>query len=321
MGQSASKGLSKVAQKVAKQARPEMKRPPIPSRTPQTPAPSAGNPGSFLRGEGAQDDRDRGQEMYLQQVQQQRQKQNQQSSDNNTPATNTTPAGNTEMPEDLLKFIQDVGPAKQSIDREFTTSRLLKEENRDELNKLESVRTARRERVRMPLMQGDDNFTTERNTNFSVSNVSALASSADEHDFGLTNVQLYDFLSKKGQGEDDIFVDDFHEKILSDNEKEKDGQPSSSSSSKAEEAKEKGLKLLSQTLDVLEIPTLRMNADGDILGLYPKDVPGPEMTSISPLPESKIIIVLKDLLVNGPINEAELATEKLTERRRERKSI
>ena len=334
MGQSASKGLSKVAEKAAKQAPSQLKRPPIPSRMSQTPEPSAENPASFLRGVGigAQDIRDRGQEMYLKHAQQQRQQQHQReqklqqqqspaTASNSTPATNTTTTpANTEMPADLLEFIQDAGPAKQTVDREFTTTRLLKKENSDELKKVESARTAKRERVRMPLMQGNDSFTTEKNTNFSVGPVGGmLPFSADEHDFGLSNLQLYDFLVQK-----DVVVDDFHKNVFSDGEEK--GQPNSPSSSltkaeklKAENSKAKELALLSQTLDVLEVPTLRMNADGDILGLYTKDVPGPEMTSITTIPESKIIMVLKDLSING--NADQRANEKLGEHRQERKAI
>ena len=155
MGQSASKGLSKVAERVAKQATPELKRPPIPKRAPiENPLSStanggaAGNPGNFLRGEGiaSKDPRDMGQEMYLQYAQQQ---QVQKGNANNGTATATggSNTGNKEMPAELLKFIQDVGPTKQTIDREFTTPRLLQEANQEELNKAESSRSTRRKRI------------------------------------------------------------------------------------------------------------------------------------------------------------------------------
>lgn len=240
-------------------------------------------------------------------------KKKEQSSNTIASANTSTSTANTDMPEDLLKFIQDVGPAKQSVDREFTTTRLLKEENQEELNKVESVRTAKRERVRMPLMQGDDNFTTEKNTNFSVGDGSTSLSPSNEHEFRLSNIQLYDFLRQKDKGEEERIVRDCHEKILSDY---KEGQPDYSSP-KGEELKKKELHLLSRTLNALEIPILRLNADGDILGLYAKDVPGPEMTSISSIPESKIIMVLKDLSMNRSSNQTEKATEKLKKITRE----
>jgi len=310
MGQSASKGLSKAAGKVAAQT-PSLKRPPIPSRTPHHASPD--NPGTFLRGEGAaaHDVRDRGQEMYLQHVQQQmrqesKKKTNKTSADG-TAATKLNQGGNTEMPEDLLKFIQDVGPAKAEIDREFTTSRLLKEENQEELMKGESVRTAKRERRRMPLMQGDENFTTEKNTNFSSQKGSVSLSTPDIHDFGLSNLQLYEMLNEKEEMSDnEKIVGGFHDKVSS----EFDEGQQNYSSPKGKELKKKELQLLSQTLTILEIPKLRINEDGDILGLQSSDVPGPEMTTISSIPESKVIMVLKDLL-NNPRQSVEGATNKL----------
>lgn len=339
MGQKASKGLSKAAGKAAaRQQAPSMKRPPIPSRTPQnaaapTPEPSTPqNPGSFLRGTGvaAQDIRDKGQEMYLQHVQEQReqnsnQKAEQQQSSaaaaagnkNNAPAQTSISSRNMDMPEDLLKFIQDVGPAKQSVDREFTTDRLLKEENLGELNKAESVRTAKRERVRMPLMEGDDNFMTEKNTNFNVRHGSLSASTSDKYDFGLSNLQLYDFLSRKdddkGAADEERFVSDFHEKILSD---EQGGQSSLDhySTPKGKESKKEELYLMKQTLKYLEVPKLRINEDDDILGLPSKEVPGPENTSVSTIPENKIIMVLKDLSMKTPnSSKTERTTEKFKE--------
>jgi len=315
MGQNGSKGLNKAAGKVAKQVH-QLNRPPIPSRTPRASNPSPDNPGSFLRGEGiaARDARDRCQEIYLQQ-EHQRQKfkdqQTQNSPGTGTRGTSSTGSMNADMPEDLLKFIQDVGPANKSIDREFTTTRLLKKENEEELNKVESVRTAKRERVRMPLMQGEENFTTEKNTNFSIRDDPTTASSSEKRHFGLSNLQLYDFLSLKNEERNERIVNDFHEKILANYQEEGD-QPDYSSS-KGKELKMEELHLLSQTLEVLEIPKLRINADGDILGLYSKDVPGPEMTSIRSIPENKAVLVLKDLLANGPRNETAKNEEKFEE--------
>jgi len=302
MGQNASKGLNKAAGKVAKQV-PSLKRPPIPSRVPLASKPSPDNPGSFLRGEGiaAQDARDKFQEIYLKKEQQRKKFKDQQTQNfpvAGTPGTSSTRSMNADMPEDLLKFIQDIGPASKSVDREFTATRLLKKENEDELNKVESVRTAKRERVRMPLMQGEENFTTEKNTNFSIRVGPTTATSSKKHDFGLSNVQLHDFLSLRNEERNERIVSDFHQKVSADYEEEED-QPNYSSS-KGEELKIKELQLLSQTLEVLEIPNLRINADGDILGLYSKDVPGPEMTSIRSIPENKAVLVLKDLSANGP---------------------
>jgi hypothetical protein len=331
MGQSASKGLSKVAEKVAKQAAPELKRPPIPKRTPiENPSSSsanggaAGNPGSFLRGEGiaSKDPRDMGQEMYLQYAQQQ---QVQQGNNDATATGGNVNTGNKEMPAELLKFIQDVGPTKQTIDREFTTPRLLQEENQGELNKVESSRSTRRKRVRMPLMGDDHEFTTEKNTNYATS-TSALSSSNDD-DFGLTNVELYDLLRQKDNNkgkeiDSSKVVLNFYEKFVSDKETGHQNSMSSSSSSSSKiqsKDKEKQIKMLSDVMRALDIPTLRMDMDNNILGLYPQDVPGPEMQTFSPIPENKAMLVLKDLMDNGITHDAGRAADKLTESRRQRK--
>jgi hypothetical protein len=265
-----------------------------------------------------------GQEMYLQHMQQQqqqeRQKQLQQENKSQRiegtsaagpPATNSNPAGGyKEMPEDLLKFIQDVGPAERSVDREFTATRLLEKENQEELDKAESVRTAKRERVRMPLIQGDKSFTTEKNTNFAIRDESKSASAGKKHDFGLSNLLLYEFLIQKDDIADRIeIVGNFHEKILSDSEEDRPNYLSP----EGEELKKKELELLSQTLNALEVPKLRINSDGDVLGLYSKDVPGPEMTSISTIPESKIKLVLKDLSTTSPGSYADTSTLKSKE--------
>jgi hypothetical protein len=335
MGQSASKGLSKVAERVAKQATPELKRPPIPKRTPiENPLSStanggaAGNPGNFLRGEGiaSKDPRDMGQEMYLQYAQQQ---QVQKGNANNGTATATggSNTGNKEMPAELLKFIQDVGPTKQTIDREFTTPRLLQEENQEELNKAESSRSTRRKRVRMPLMGDDHEFTTEKNTNYATASTSALSSSNDD-DFGLTNVELYDLLRQKdNKGEENDnskVVLNFYEKFVLDKEKGQQNSVSSSSSSSSSSKikckdKEKQIKMLSDVMRALDIPTLRMDMDNNILGLYPHEVPGPEMQTFSTIPENKAMLVLKDLMDNGITHDAGRAADKLIESRRQRK--
>jgi len=314
MGQSVSKGVSKAAIKVSKQASTELKLPPIPRRTPiennaSSAVPNVVNTSDFLRGEGiaSKDTRDMGQEMYLQYVQQQA------GNDNTTPADGKKipVLGNKEMPDDLLKFIQDVGPAKQTVDREFTAPRLLQEENREELDKLESKRATRRKRVQMPLME-NSNFTTEKNTNFAVGTTTSTLSSSDD-DFGISNVELYDLLFQKDNEENDSRAVGFYKKLVSDKEK---GQKNSASSKIKSKDKEKNIERLSQAMRVLDIPTLRMDLDHQIIGFYPHEVPGPGIKSVSSIPESKVIFVLKDLVAKGIDCDAGRTISKLAERQR-----
>jgi len=271
MGQSTSKGLSKVAERAAKHsATQELKLPPIPRRTPI--------------------------------------KYNSKSSTGDVPSQ--TMMGNKEMPEDLLKFIQDIGPAKQSVDREFTTPRLLREENKTELDKVESVRTARRrQRVRMPLMGYDTEYTTEKNTNFSVSASSdssmtkssstsraeTFASSTttsenDDIDFGLSNFELYDILSKKDFSKRNDDNDTY--RLVVENYYERRSTDSSSVVAAANLGRNK--EKLSRALQVLDVPALCVDSDGNLLGVY-QHVHDPEVKSISTVPESKVMLVLKHL--------------------------
>lgn len=117
----------------------DAERPPVPPPASTTPSASEpANPGSFLRGEGLakEDIRDIGQELFLR----------------NKHKVDDKVKGPQEMPADLLKFIQDVGPAKQSVDKQFTAPRLLEKENIEELEKKESSRQMIRQRKRMPLV-------------------------------------------------------------------------------------------------------------------------------------------------------------------------
>ena len=151
----------------------------------------------------------------------------------------------------------------------------------------------------MPLMGDDDTFTTTRNTNFS-----KLSTQEDSRkDFGLSHIQLYQLLSKK-DGE----IDSFHQSILSEGD----------ASLWSEEEKATQRKLLADTLQAIEIPILRKDTEGTFFGLYPKDVPGPEVMSIEPIPETKVKLVLHDLLEREQ-RSGDIAASKLERRRQIRK--
>jgi len=93
---------------------------------------------------------------------------------------NSVSAGPTEMPEDLLKFLNDIGPVKRSLDKEMSSPKLVEslqgqEEKRSEREKL----ATQRQRRRMPMIEGIEKsldgtkeiemeaVTTSRTTNFS----------------------------------------------------------------------------------------------------------------------------------------------------------
>jgi hypothetical protein len=284
MGQGASiayKRIGKIAETVAKKAA-ENKAVPPPPPPPPPQTTSLGttitpkNPGGFFRGDGlaSQDIRDVGQEMYLK------------SRQKDAPQ---------EMPDDLLKFIQDVGPVKQSIDKDMTSTRLLEKENVKELEKRESARNSPRKRIDMPLMGEDHDFSVSRNTNFT------SGTDAVEKTFGISNLQFYDLLRQKSSeatGEDSV-VDSFYQKLVSEDDKW------------GEEETKMHKKKLMEALSAVQIPVLRIDTDGNIFGLHPDRVPGSEVTSLQPISPSKAKLVLEDVLHRPEI--------KIERRRPERK--
>jgi hypothetical protein len=358
MGQSASKALRETAKKISHTSAGvvDLQKPLPPGRFPNVPfsesssssglqslsppptvpvVPTAANPGNFLRGDGIakNDIRDVGQAMYLQHVQDKwSQQQEQEEVDRNvkteqqqtaSSSTATTTTGTTEMSEELLKFIQNVGPAQQGIDREFTAPRLLQEENSVELQKLESVRRPARQRRKMPLMGQDQRFVTEKNTNFS-----SLEQEENDDDLlatrststktkkvvGLENFQLYQFLEqneKESNQSKEKKIEAFCEKLAV------DGHAQTWTETEIQQLNY----LLQQTLQHIEIPVLCMDMDGNnMLGLYPKDVPAPEVKSVSTIPDTKVMLVLKDLASrhNNDMNDGGTATNRLIERRKDR---
>eukprot|EP00980_Cylindrotheca_fusiformis_P005978 scaffold1278_cov191-Cylindrotheca_fusiformis.AAC.3 len=263
MGQGASKRIRKSAEAVANKAAdyksPSPRTPPPQSKTRSAQAPPD-NPGGFLRGSGmaGQDIRDVSQEMYLK------------SRQKDAPQ---------DMPDDLLKFIQDVGPARQSIDEKMTAKRLLEKENVGELEKKESERKVPRKRMDMPLMGEDYDFSVTRNTNFTNS-----AQEVDR-DFGVSNMEFYELVRQKGTTgiDKDSVVEQFYKKLVSADDKW------------SEEEEEAHKKKLVEAMDAVQIPVLRIDPDGNILGLHPDRVPGAEVKSLQSIPPSKAVLVLEDV--------------------------
>lgn len=295
MGQSASIA-GQTAEKVAKRtldsaSKARSSLPTVPPIVPKDVSSNtqANNPAMFLRGTGIakEDIRDVGQELYLQT----RHKLN----------NEQRAKGPADMPQDLLKFIQDVGPTRKSVDKEFTTPRLLEAANIKELQKVESVRKTTRERLRMPLIEGDDSFTTTRNTNFS------KHSGQETKDFGLTTLQLYKLLTNREKIEKGG-IDEFYESVM----------PGGESALWSEEEKAAHKKLLKDAMKCIEVPVLRTDSEGTFFGLYGKDVPGEEVLAIQPIPESKVKLVLKHL---AEVDEqsGDIAAAKLERRRDLRK--
>ena len=290
------------------------------------------NPGSFLRGDGlaTQDVRDVVQEMYLKEKHKLGGDDNDEiSSDgNNVQEQAQTQAKNVhEMPDDLLKFIQDVGPAKQVVDREQTSPRLLEEENVEELQKLESQRKqSRRGTTRMPLMGEDTEYTTTRSTNFAKSAPEVVSDEQQrvKDSFGITNVQMFDLLNSYGRSGKhgrssndadtnlDVSVDNFYKKLTTEAAAAQEG-----SSDWSDEEINQQKRWLQQCLQYLEVPVLRQDPDGNFIGLYSENVPGGEVKTLQPVSPTKVKLVLDDILSDGG-GAIQTARDNLAESRKAR---
>jgi hypothetical protein len=287
MGQAVSKARGAVSKKVpglVKRVEAEVKKR-APEQATQVTS-TAANPGMFMRGEGQEDARDAEQEMFLQRMH------NIDDAEKNK--------GPREMPDDLLKFINDVGPATKIVDEAFTSPRLLKE-GQEELKKQESTRKSNRERRIMPLMGGDDNFTTTRNTNFS------RRREATVKDFGASTLQIYDLLSRKTSGSDvSAIVDNFYKENMS------------IESDWTEEEKEAHRALLEQAMTAIEIPVLLKDAEGNFMGAYRASVPGEEIKAVQRIPETKVRLVLADVADQTRAMEEQIRANKERTRTRTR---
>lgn len=231
------------------------------------------------------------------------------------------------MPPDLLKFLQDAGPAKQDVDREFTAPRLLEKENEKQLHVAESGRTAQRMRIQMPLMGSDQSYTTTKNTNFSRQSHPTSGGAVVKQEFGMSYLELFQFLHKVQSSKDQSGSPYGNNKTADTDFTTPETVYTSWLSSQedpslyTDKERERYISLMKQTLEFVEIPVLRRDADGNVLGLYSKDVPGPEVVAVQPIPENKIKWVLQDINdmeqdLQGSDNRA---TANLEKRRQARK--
>jgi hypothetical protein len=267
MGQAASKARSQVSKAVGDRAKQMMEKEvgkqastsPI-DKTSNNAVSTAANPGNFFRGE-IEDPRDQIQQTYLEQQHKR-----------------TKDQGPQDLSPELLKFISDVGPAKKEIDQEFTSPNVMKDA--EELSKMKKAqsRDRKRQRQTMPLMTGDDNFTTVRNTNFS------HGKEEEKKDFGTSNLQFYSLLTRKEAGDN---IDELVESFWKATTSEDDGW--------TEEEKELCKHLLKSSIESIELPVFLKDSDANFIGTYKNKVPGPEVKGIQAVPETKIKLVLKDV--------------------------
>ena len=302
--------------------------------------PTATNPASFRRGQGPIDDpRDVGQEMYWKYRHNLVEGDEERASSSNDEAESTsssrsnasdTPSNGTadkflkeqnesrqhELPSDLIQFLEHVGPLKQTFDKEKSTPRAVelqeeiekssKEEGGSTRSQQHEQRAARRrERMSMPLMGDDDEYTAVRNTNF--------ARQTPERDgkpaFGTTGLQFYDLLSmyqskQKEIGSDaakceiDSIVEAFYKKhtasAMTKSQDENEQGAHQEDLPWTQEEQERHKDILKQTLQLIELPVLMKDSEGNFLGIPFDDVPPPEIKAVQPVPSFKMKLVMED---------------------------
>jgi hypothetical protein len=195
-----------------------------------------------------------------------------------------------------VKFLQDMGPLQKEVNREFTSTRLLKQAELDSQSSKEaslsldselkvhpeqsafSVEDTRSIRS-MPLFGDEMAFVTKRTTNFSTNN-----KSLEDGKFRITPSQLYMY---KRTGEN-IVVPQNPSDMLEQEEQQQHQQQQQ--------------ELLERALHYIEVPFILKDKDEDLLGVFPnvsqdpmlKDVFRPA-SSVSFLMENNIDATLKGI--------------------------
>ena len=295
--------------------------------------PTGANPGNFLRGESpVQDPRDVQQELYwkyhhnLLKIDKDEKVQDGSGGNkkddkvaNASPNTTTSPSDTHELPPDLLKFLQDVGPLKQTLDKVQSSPRVVeqqeKQEKRDAAAKKkqadeEAISTRstsrRRERISMPLMGNDSQYTTERNTNFA--RQTEKTSDNEIPKFGTTGLQLFELLAMYQKEQEKVkdtgktIEDDVIGNIVKTFYQKKYGTSTSNGGGDQElpwssTEQEQHLQLLKNVLKYIELPILMKDSEGNFLGIPLKDVPPPQVKAVQRVPPTKLRLVVDDWLL------------------------
>lgn len=176
-----------------------------------------------------------------------------------------------DMPDDLLKFLNDVGPLERKVDKDFTSPRLRQSlHQQEELERREQEDDARRSVREMPIMGEEMDHVTRRTTNFAT----AAAKDVEEGDFGLTEVQMFEMLAleksniqmwAEGGGIDDA---------------EKEAQ----------------VRLIESTRKYLDLPVIMKDKDKEFMGMYEDQVKSSDLFRLTLQPATGVKLVLSQLL-------------------------
>jgi hypothetical protein len=251
MGQKASRALAGRLEKGMQKYRGEMEKDILQNIKEKQRAAAKGNTGftdpnamdaGFTRGMSAPIRQDQEQEAFLK-----------------SQSSNT--AENQELPDDLIQFLNDMGP----VERKERKPRLRKHQQ-EELDRLEEQQDEGRQIREMPIMEDVAKFTTSRTTNFS-------RRQEEEDKFaGLTGRQLYRLLQDDNKEAtiasliQESNVDDDEKKVYSD--------------------------LLQNTLKYLKIPVIMKDTDATYVGVPEDKVEDMKKLKLTEVPESEVRILL-----------------------------
>lgn len=194
--------------------------------------------------------------------------------------------GPPEMPEDLIKFLTDTGPIQRKIDKSQTSPRLYDSlVNEEEERKAREVESKKRPRRReMPMMEGVDDVTTSRTTNFSMQTIEEEGD--DPTALHLTDEELYNMLVARKSGHCD--PDDGSTDIASAASLYLD-RHFSSVVDITEEQRKSNVTMLQNVLRYNGIPVLMKDTDGSYVGAWDHKVSDLKMMKLKPVPRDKFV--------------------------------
>jgi len=200
----------------------------------------------------------------------------------------STSTADTEMPPELIKFLQDVGPLERTVNPEMTSKRV--REHEEELNELmQKSQAAQRKQTSMPLVQGitgDDSFTSTKTTSFSTDTPLA----EDEDDLGMTDLEIYKLLKRQQTSKDDV------EKLVNDIYQEQIRERSDTSTLVDDDERRAHLELTRSTLQHIDIPLIYKDTDDSYVGAWPDQVLDMERQKLRPMDETQVKLVVADLV-------------------------
>mmetsp|Transcript_4701 Transcript_4701/g.10499 ORF Transcript_4701/g.10499 Transcript_4701/m.10499 type:complete len:290 (-) Transcript_4701:97-966(-) len=188
------------------------------------------------------------------------------------PMTGSVP----EMPDDLIKFLNDAGPLERQVDKELTSSKVYETLKDDRAREQQTKEANRRVRKRVPIMSSykdlaennssnqmsvmDDGTTTERTTNFSTREQAPGG-------FGVKREDLYRILNALDSAKVDS--PEWNRRVESEYDDLINFEPDKN---KKTFDRLKDRALLEDSLRMIGIPAIMKDVDGDYIGVWKKRV-------------------------------------------------